>query len=64
MPATLATTAVVLAPLAFYTAAGAQGAAVVPAERLFTRIRDETGYDARLATWDASTRAIEPYAVS
>ena len=61
LPQALDTTAVVLAPIDFYTAAGAKDAAVSPAAKLFERMREETGFDARLATWDSHRRAVERY---
>lgn len=61
MPERLGTTAVVLAPLGFYTAAGAKREAVAPAAKLFTRMREETERDLVLATWDSRRRAIERY---
>jgi hypothetical protein len=62
LPDDLHTTAVVLAPRDFYTAAGAKSAAVGPATRLLQRmsgVHDEA--DAVLATWDPASRAIERF---
>jgi hypothetical protein len=61
LPDDLPTTAVVLAPLSFYTAPGKKSAAVAPARRLLQRMSHETRLDAVLATWDPESRAIETY---
>jgi hypothetical protein len=59
LPKELPTTAVVLAPVSFYTAAGAKSAAVGPANRLLETMRQNARVDAVLATWDPKSRAIE-----
>jgi hypothetical protein len=50
--------AVVLAPPAYYTAAGAKAAAVDPARRLLEAFTAHTGIPAGLATWDPTLRTI------
>ena len=54
---------VVLAPRAheFYEAPVKRRDSVAPARRLLKRLRDETGVDTRLATWDPHERVIEEY---
>jgi hypothetical protein len=61
VPEALPTTAIVLAPRAFYTAPGAKTAAVAPAERLLERFRKEIGIDAQLTTWDPVHRVVAPW---
>jgi hypothetical protein len=60
LPERLPTTALVLAPSAFYTDRGQKKAAVAPAQKLLQRMRAESGLDMRLSEWDPERRAIEP----
>lgn len=54
-------TGLVVAPPAFYTANGQKRNAVQPAQRLLARLAAD-GVDARLATWETTTRCIQQLA--
>jgi hypothetical protein len=60
----LQTTAVVLAPSAFYSVPHKKAASVAPARKLVERMRTEAGVDIQLATWEPQERAIEPLGTS
>lgn len=59
LPASLPVAAVTLAPRDFYSARGAKGNSVAPAQELLVTMWAECGVEALLATWDPSQRVIE-----
>ena len=60
----LPVTGVILGPRSFLEARGARERAANPAERLFAAVNAAFGVDARIATWDPTTRAISAWTKS